>query len=118
MNQLPERSNEPIFWGLFGVGGMWSAIVSPVIILLLAILIPLDCFAPEIFYFERILAFCQSFIGRAFLLLMIILPIWSGIYRLHHGMHDLKIAIPAAKWIFYGTATSISMLAMIVIIKI
>lgn len=49
---------------------------------------------------------------------MIILPIWCGLHQLHHGMHDLKIAIPTGKWIFYGATAIISVIAIIAIIKL
>jgi len=111
MNQVPKRSDEPIFWGLFGAGGMWSAIVSPIVILLVGILLPLellpDSAALSLFMVPA------TWLGKIFMLLMIILPIWCGMHRIHHTLHDFKVHVPAPKLVFYGIATFLSVLAII-----
>ena len=40
VNQNPKRSDEPIWWGLFGAGGTWFAMITPITILVLGILVP------------------------------------------------------------------------------
>ncbi|KDM92508.1 fumarate reductase subunit FrdD [Photobacterium galatheae] len=117
VNLNPRRSDEPIWWGLFGAGGTWFAMVTPVTILVLGILMPLGILDAEHFSYERVKAFASSLIGAAFLILTLALPMWHAMHRVHHGLHDLKIhAGRAGKIACYSFAALISILAIVLIV--
>lgn len=108
-----KRSDEPVFWGLFGAGGMWAAIVSPAIVLLIGLFLPLGLGTEHGLSYEHLLSFGQSLFGRLFIFLTIVMPLWCALHRLHHMSHDLNVHIPAGKWVFYGCATILSVVAAI-----
>lgn len=100
MKEAPKRSNEPSVWLLFGAGGTISAIVFPVLVLVVAFLLPLGLLDASHLY-----SLATSILGKLFLLVAMIFPMWCGVHRVHHGLHDIKVHLPASGVIFYGIAT-------------
>jgi fumarate reductase subunit D len=87
-----KRSHEPIFWSLFGAGGVLSALIAPVLILITGILVPLDLgVRPQSLGYARVLGFAQTWIGKLLLLAVISLFLFHAAHRIYHGLHDLGV---------------------------
>jgi len=87
-----KRSHEPIFWSLFGAGGVLSALIAPVLILITGILVPMDLWVrPQSMGYERVLGFAQTGIGKLLLLAVISLFLFHAAHRIYHGLHDLGV---------------------------
>ncbi|MGC7560974.1 fumarate reductase subunit FrdD [Pasteurella sp. PK-2025] len=108
MENSPKRSNEPVVWLLFGAGTTVSAMFYPVLVLLIGLLIPLGLISGENIF--ELIEFLRSGLGKLILLVLLIFPMWGAMHRIHHGMHDFKIHIPASGVIFYGLSLLYSML--------
>jgi fumarate reductase subunit D len=116
VNTAPKRSDEPIWWSLFGAGGTWFAMITPVTVLVLGILAPLGIIDAEALSYERVVSFATSIIGALFIIGTLALPMWHAMHRVHHGMHDLKIhAGVVGKIGCYAFAGIISALAVVFI---
>ncbi|MDR9827861.1 fumarate reductase subunit FrdD [Vibrio sp.] len=118
VDTAPKRSDEPIWWGLFGAGGTWFAMLTPVTILVLGVLGPLGLFGDSLSY-EKASAFASTIIGGLFIIATLALPMWHAMHRLHHGMHDLKIHTGVVgKIACYWVASAISLLAIVFVLMV
>ena len=119
INRNPKRSDEPVWWGLFGAGGTWFAMLTPATILVLGILVPLGIIDLEAMSFNRVSDFVTSFIGALFVIASIALPMWHAMHRVHHGMHDLKFHTGImGKIICYGIASIFTTLAIVFVFMV
>lgn len=101
-----KRSNEPIFWSLFGAGGMLSALVAPILIFITGIIAPIGIWMPaQALDYARVLGFAQHWIGKLLLLAVISLFLFHAVHRIYHGLHDIGVhAGTGARVIAYGSA--------------
>jgi len=108
-----KRSHAPIFWGLFGAGGMLSALLGPMLVLITGVLVPLGLLLPADFMsYPRMLAFAQNWVGKAFLFFVIALFAWHAAHRIFYSLHDVGVhAGLAARLLCYGAALAVTLVA-------
>ncbi len=114
-----HRSHEPIFWGLFGAGGMLTAFLTPVMILITGLLIPLGIIDKGNFNYHNIYHFATTWYGAAIVLLLIALPLWHTLHRIFHALHDLGIK-RGRDWqqvICYGFAFAVSVFVFTILLQ-
>jgi fumarate reductase subunit D len=111
---MMKRSNKPIFWSLFGAGGMLSALVGPMLVFITGIAVPTGFLLdPQAMSYARVHAFAQSGFGMAALLAVISLFLFHGVHRMYHCLHDFGIHVgPGRKALFHGFAGVCSLAAL------
>jgi fumarate reductase subunit D len=101
-----KRSNAPIFWSLFGAGGVLSALAGPVLVFITGIAAPTGFGMPaEALSYARVMAFAHTLIGKAALIAIIALFLWHAAHRIYHCLHDFGVHPGVgAKVLIYGSA--------------
>lgn len=115
-----KRSNAPIFWLLFGAGGMLSALLGAMLVFITGIAVPLGWPLPsELLSYPRMLALAQHGAGKVGLFVIVALFAWHAAHRILHSLHDLGIHMGAlAKLACYGSALAISVVSAASLIKL
>ncbi len=115
-----KRSNAPVFWLLFGAGGMLSALLGTALVFITGVAVPLGWpLPPDLLAYPRMLAFAQHGVGKAFLFVVIALFAWHAVHRIFHSLHDLGLRTGAlAKALCYGGALLITLVAAISLLRL
>ena len=114
-----KRSNKPVFWALFGAGGMLSALIGPMLVFLTGIAVPLGLLSKETLRYERVLALAQNGFGKLALLAVISLFLFHGCHRMYHCLHDFGIHVgPGLKAAFHGFAAAGTVAAATLLVAI
>ncbi len=99
-----KRSNEPIFWSLFGAGGMLSALIGVVLVFVTGIGVPLALLvSSDLMQYQHMLGFAQHWLGKIIVFSIISLFLWHAALRILNMMHDFGVhAGMGARTICYG----------------
>lgn len=115
-----KRSNAPIFWLLFGGGGMLAALLGTMLVFITGLAVPLGWpLHSDLLSYERVLPLAQNWFGKGLLFVIISLFAWHAVHRIYHSLHDLGVhAGTLAKLVCYGSALAITLVAAVSLLRI
>jgi succinate dehydrogenase subunit D len=116
----PKRSVAPVFWLLFGAGGMLSALFGPALIILTGFMIPHGWGLPANFGdFPHMLVFARHPIGKLVLLALIALFFWHGAERMFLTLKDMRAGkLLVLRLMTYGVAGVLTLVTASILLAI
>jgi fumarate reductase subunit D len=117
---LPTRTIAPVFWLLFGAGGMLAALFGPALVILTGIMIPHGWGMPLRFgFYADAITFARNPLGKLVLLAVIALFLWHAAERMFLTLKDMRAGpTPLLRWATYGVAALLSLVTIVVLLAI
>jgi fumarate reductase subunit D len=117
---LPRRSIAPLFWLLFGAGGMLSALFGPALIILTGIMAPHGWGLPSSFAdFASAQALVRNPIGKLAVFAIIALFFWHGAERLFLTLKDMRAGpLRLLRLATYGVAAVLTLVTFVLLLLI
>ena len=110
------RSNKPMLWLPFAAGGLVAALITPVLMLLTGLLVPLGVLHLP---YDKMAAVAHNPIGKWVLFGIVALPAWHAAHRLRMTAHDLGFGSGiAVKAVCYGCAAVLILTAAVALLMI
>lgn len=112
---------EPMFWGLFSMGGFVSAMALPASVAIIGIAFAAGWLPDRALSYERVSSLAQNPIAKLLLLGLVSLPLfhWAHRFRyaVHHqlGVHGMRRPVAVA---CYGAAVAGTALAVWILLRI
>ena len=105
MEQQYKQSVEPIFWGMFGFGGMVIAMAVPALLICMIVAGFTD--GQQMFHITQVM---QHWWGAGALFLILMGIVFHCVHRLYFSLHDLKLNTGKCGMIvLYGLATLVTL---------
>ena len=113
-----SKSNEPVLWLLFSAGGMISAVVFPMLLIITGVILPFEL-AGEV-TFERIHNALKNPVVKLVLFFVIALPFFHWAHRFRFTLVDigLKPISFLISTLCYGGAVVGSLLTLYTLLRI
>ncbi|TMH31052.1 MAG: fumarate reductase subunit FrdD [Betaproteobacteria bacterium] len=115
-----KRSNAPVFWALFGAGGMLAALIAPMLVFITGVAVPTGRLLPaDAMSYERMLTLARNGFGKLALLLVVLLFMFHGGLRMYHSLHHLGFHTGSgAKAVIFGIAVLATIAAAVALLAV
>lgn len=115
-----KRSNAPVFWLMFGAGGMLAALFGPALALMTGIAAPFGIgFPSALMSYSRANAFVHHPTGKLVLFSIIALFVWHGAERVYLILCDMHAGSrQTLAWSCYGIAGMVTVITASVLVAI
>jgi fumarate reductase subunit D len=110
------KSSKPILWLPFAAGGMAAAMITPALLLVTGLLVPLGLMHLP---YDKIAGFAHNPIGKLILLGILALPALHAAHRMRTTAHDLGLGAGfGVKLVCYGSAWLMIILSVVALLRI